>query len=208
MAIFLIRHTTPLSPEGVCYGQTDLPVGPTFEAEAEKIRMNCPDNIQAVYSSSLDRCLRLVRYLWPDKQIGVSDALREMDFGAWENKPWAQIERQSLENWMKDFVHVSAPGGESYLTLKERCSAWWDQTIVRKPYGTTGGNGDAIVRNDDATGKDAPHTVIITHAGVIRSLLCHNTGAPLSDSFQSFPVPFGAVYRLYKEKDNWESRLL
>lgn len=187
MAIFLIRHTAPLSPEGICYGQTDLPVGPTFAEEAEKIRKLCPDPVEKVYSSSLGRCLTLARYLWPQEHIHVSDALREMDFGAWENKPWAQIDAQT---WMNDFVHAVVPGGESYQMLMERCVAWWARTIVR----------GAPPQTED--------TVILTHAGVIRSLLCHCTGTPLLDSFRVFPVPFGAVYRLYQEKGSWESRLL
>lgn len=196
MAIFLIRHTTPLSPEGICYGQADLPVAATFAAEAERIRQVCPADFferpgsaPAVYSSPLERCLRLACHLWPESPIGLSDDLREMDFGEWENKPWDQIDATALEEWMKDFVHAAVPGGESYQALFHRCSAWWDQTIVRTP-------------------PEGSHTAIITHAGVIRSLLCHCTHIPLSHSFGTFPVPFGAVYRLHQEKGSWKSRLL
>ncbi len=34
MVIYLMRHTAVDVPQGVCYGQTDVPLKPTFEMEA------------------------------------------------------------------------------------------------------------------------------------------------------------------------------
>ena len=34
MVVYLIRHTSVDIPQGVCYGQTDVPLNPTFEEEA------------------------------------------------------------------------------------------------------------------------------------------------------------------------------
>lgn len=34
MNIYLIRHTSVDVPKGLCYGQSDVPLRPTFEAEA------------------------------------------------------------------------------------------------------------------------------------------------------------------------------
>lgn len=34
MEVILIRHTSVDVPPGVCYGQTDVPLKPTFEQEA------------------------------------------------------------------------------------------------------------------------------------------------------------------------------
>ena len=34
MVVYLIRHTSVDVPQGVCYGQTDVPLNPTFEEEA------------------------------------------------------------------------------------------------------------------------------------------------------------------------------
>ena len=36
MVVYLIRHTSVDVPQGVCYGQTDVPLNPTFEEEAAK----------------------------------------------------------------------------------------------------------------------------------------------------------------------------
>ena len=34
MVIYFMRHTAVDVPQGVCYGQTDVPLKPTFEMEA------------------------------------------------------------------------------------------------------------------------------------------------------------------------------
>ena len=34
MEVILIRHTSVDVPPGMCYGQTDVPLKPTFETEA------------------------------------------------------------------------------------------------------------------------------------------------------------------------------
>ena len=38
MEVILIRHTSVDVPPGVCYGQTDVPLKPTFEQEAAVIQ--------------------------------------------------------------------------------------------------------------------------------------------------------------------------
>lgn len=194
MEIYLIRHTTPLIHEGLCYGQTDIPVNASFPAEAEKVRLKCPPKIDRVYSSPLGRCLRLAYFLYPHQPVESIHALKEIHFGDWENQPWDRIQASSLDAWMKDFVHRGVPGGESFFSLFQRSTAWWERTVISSY------NTDPVA--------------CITHAGVIRSLLCHCTGTSLENAFTAFPVPFGAVYRLRrlpdpgKEKDTWESLLL
>ena len=38
MEIYLIRHTSVDVPAGYAYGQTDVPLKPTFEEEAEEVK--------------------------------------------------------------------------------------------------------------------------------------------------------------------------
>lgn len=40
MEIVLIRHTSVDVPPGVCYGQTDVPLKPSFEQEAAVTKEN------------------------------------------------------------------------------------------------------------------------------------------------------------------------
>ena len=58
MEVILIRHTSVDVPPGMCYGQTDVPLKPTFEAEAavtaENLKAYLP--FDHVYTSPLTRC--------------------------------------------------------------------------------------------------------------------------------------------------------
>lgn len=64
MEVILIRHTSVDVPPGMCYGQTDVPLKPTFETEAavtaENLKAYLP--FDHVYTSPLTRCV-LPRHL-------------------------------------------------------------------------------------------------------------------------------------------------
>ena len=42
MEIYLVRHTSVDIPAGYAYGQTDVPLRPSFEDEAEAVKKNYP----------------------------------------------------------------------------------------------------------------------------------------------------------------------
>ena len=61
MEVILIRHTSVDVPPGVCYGQTDVPLKPTFEQEAA-VTQREPESLlpfDHVYTSPLTRCVAL-----------------------------------------------------------------------------------------------------------------------------------------------------
>jgi alpha-ribazole phosphatase len=171
--IYLIRHTSPDIAKGICYGQTDIGLKDSFAREAGEIRGWIPENIESVYSSPLSRCRRLAELLFPAAGISFENDLMEMNCGSWELKVWDQIPKEELSPWMEDFVHRAIPEGESYTRLHER--------VVR------------IFSQIAASGKK---TAIITHGGVIRSILSHITGTPLAESFGKFSIHYGCVTRI------------
>lgn len=48
MEVILIRHTSVDVPPGVCYGQTDVPLKPTFEQEAAITQ----ENLKTIFLST------------------------------------------------------------------------------------------------------------------------------------------------------------
>ena len=53
----------------------------------------------------------------------ISDPrLLELDFGAWEGKPWDDVPRTELDRWAADPLRFRAPGGESGEALIARVS--------------------------------------------------------------------------------------
>lgn len=134
MEIVLIRHTAVDVPPGVCYGQTDVPLKPTFDREAEAVRQNLMSRepFDAVYTSPLSRCVRLA------ERCGYPDAVRdprlmEIHFGEWEMQPYDAILDPRLQEWYDDYLHVSATGGESFVMQYERVARFLEE-LRSKPY--------------------------------------------------------------------------
>ena len=174
MEIYLIRHTTPDIEKGICYGQTDIGLADTFEKEAVSIRNRCSEvfNNAPIYSSPLKRCYKLAHFLAQSEPI-KDMRLLELNFGDWEMKRWDEIDQEKLGEWMSDFVNVRCPHGESYQDLYKRSASFYE----------------------DMTRNEHEKIFIVTHAGVIRSLLAHLTATPLNDSF-NFKVGFGDVKKI------------
>ena len=84
MVIYFMRHTAVDVPQGVCYGQTDVPLKPTFEMEATQTAAHLQGlSFDKVYTSPLTRCVRLATFCgYPDAER--DDRLKELNFGDWE----------------------------------------------------------------------------------------------------------------------------
>jgi alpha-ribazole phosphatase len=178
MEIYLIRHTPPLIDKGICYGQSHVPLDRSvFEVAFDRILKQLPPGIEVIYTSPLERCLYLAERIrgsqYPTSPLMTDHRLLELNFGKWELKPWYSIPQAELNPWMKDFVNVQIPGGESYRDLYQRSVAFYKTVITAKQT-----------------------AIIITHAGVIRSLLSHFSGIDLKDSFKAFELPYSCMVRL------------
>ncbi|WP_127044558.1 alpha-ribazole phosphatase [Chitinophaga solisilvae] len=177
MEIYLIRHTAPAIESGICYGNSDIDVADTFEEEVAAIRTKLPQGNFDVYSSPLQRCSKLATALFGEA-VTTDARLKEMDFGNWEMQPWEAIDRKELDDWANDFVLAKVPGGESYEQLYTR-----SMELITE-----------LMEKD----KDA---VLVTHGGVIRSILAHATNTALADSFD-LKIQYGRISHLHVENED------
>ncbi len=168
MNIYLIRHTTPDVPSGVCYGQSDVPLASSFADDCALLRSKLPERWDRVYSSPLSRCRRLAEQLCP--QPTEEARLMELNFGNWEGQAWNDIDPVALNPWMNDFVNVACPGGESYREMAERITAFWKNLI----------------------GGEQQTVAVVTHAGPIRALLAQVLSLSLEYSFR-LAIDYGSV---------------
>ncbi|WBX72757.1 alpha-ribazole phosphatase [Tenacibaculum pacificus] len=161
MEIILVRHTTPNIEKGICYGQADIGVIDTFSEEIQPILKEVPvnDTETAYYSSPLKRCKLLAEQL--SDTIIFDDRLKELDFGDWELKKWDEINDPELDIWMNDFVNITVTNGESYIDLHTRTVQFLNELKSLKKQ----------------------RVVIVTHAGVIRSLWAYVNNISLENSF-------------------------
>ena len=149
MRLHLIRHPKPVIKPGVCYGRHDCSAE-SVEAAALALRAVLPAGLP-VWSSPLIRCRALAEQLHAHPLI--DDRLAEMHFGDWEGRRWDDIPRAELDAWAADVAGYAPLGGESPRDLQQRAL-------------------------DFVASLAVPEAVIVTHAGVIRTLLAHWQGLP------------------------------
>lgn len=179
MEIYLIRHTKPAIEKGTCYGQADLDVVSSFFDEAACIKQHLPDDIDLVYSSPLKRCRQLAEHLFPQHSIQFDGRIKEINCGEWELKLWDDLDQDLLKSWMSDFVNICIPGGESYVDLFQRTTEFFDQLPAHNK-----------------------RIAIISHGGVLRSILSHINKVKLKESFDAFQLFYGCVIRIEKRQDS------
>ncbi len=174
MALTLLRHTTPLVADGICYGRMDMDVASSFASEVRAIlpRLSRP---AAIVSSPLKRC-RILADAIAEKMglpVQLEARIREMDFGAWEGRAWSDLPRHELDLWASDFLNARPHGGESVAMLRARVM-------------------DAL-HDYQAAGSDH---LLVTHSGVIKAALARGDTV---EHFSASPE-FGAAIPL---PENW-----
>ena len=148
-SLWLVRHAQPLIDKGICYGQLDV------QAEFAETK-KCAETLQNVlprgsylFTSPLQRCELLAHELIglrPDFIFKKDARLQEMNFGQWEGRPWAEIDKAELTAWTDNFAHYRAGGtGENAGQFMARVASAFDEL------------------------DPAKDTVWLTHAGVIRA---------------------------------------
>ncbi|WP_169579663.1 histidine phosphatase family protein [Saccharospirillum impatiens] len=165
--MILIRHGAP-AENGVCYGHSDPALAVPAEATARSLPPTLAEQAGAWYCSPSSRCLEVAQRLVPAKQLTTVDALRELNFGDWEQQPWSAIEHSALDAWAERPLDFRMPGGESARDLFNRVEAW--------------ATGAGIKEGD----------VIVAHAGSLRALAAVMLEQPFERTWQ-WPVPYGTA---------------
>lgn len=172
MEIYLVRHTETVCEKGICYGQSDVGLQQNYQPLFNTIKAQLPADA-IYYSSPLQRCTILADYI-SGSHYKTDPRLMEMHFGDWELQEWNLIAPEELNPWMEDFVNIAVPNGESFADLHARVLDFMETELQN---------------------HSSRPIVIVTHAGVIRSLLCQMTNLPLKDAFVN-KVDFGQVIRV------------
>jgi len=173
MNLTFIRHTSvALEPE-ICYGQSDVELSSTFEAEAQQVRSKLQQTLfDAVYCSPLSRCRKLASYCGYHEQV-IDDRLMELNFGTWEMKAWADIDDPGLQLWFDNWVDVTPTEGESFASMIVRVKEFLEE-LKKLPY---------------------QDVVIFTHAGVIRAAGIIADRFPVTEAFD-FKVGYGDAFKI------------
>lgn len=161
--LVLIRHPQPEVAAGICYGKTDLLLRESVTLSAKEIYERLTEQVahnsalvQAplhMVCSPLRRCAELGAALaaqQPNTALTFDTRLQELDFGNWEMQPWDSIGKLAMDAWIASGFDAHH-GGESLQTLNVRVASW--------------------LRDVQNTYTANQTLWVITHAGVIRSIL-------------------------------------
>lgn len=154
MTLYLVRHPQADVAHGLCYGASDVPVSETELARVHATLV-LPSGLP-VYASPLRRCALLAERLAPGR-VTLDARLAEMNFGAWELRPWSDIPRADVDAWTADLLHYRPGGAENVLDVARRVQAFIDEL------------------NESSA-------LVICHAGTIRLLTALHGGAPLEQA--------------------------
>lgn len=125
------------------------------------------DDWQVIISSPLRRCLDFSKQISQQKHLPliVETGFQELDFGDWEGKTAAQIEQKQpdvLKKFYQDPLNYPPPNAENLIDFQQRIETAW-QRVLKNQQGKS--------------------VLIVTHAGVIRTLFCLLLKIPLAQSF-------------------------
>lgn len=171
--IYLIRHA---EAEGNLYrraqGHYNANVTPLgrrqIAALAERFR-DVP--LDALWSSDLYRTqstAAAIRKYHPELALNLSERLREIDVGVWEDQPWGNLSvtyPEQMEYFTHDPARWSVPGGEPYEKVQRRIKA--EVLSLAERY-------------------DGQTVAVVSHGLAIRALLCDVFGIP-SERIDSLP---------------------
>ena len=134
-----------------------------------------------IVCSPMVRCRQTLEQLDLPCTCQFSDLLREIDFGRWEGKNFAeivQIDKELVDSWVTGPDVFSFPGGESLEAFKKRVATFKTQL-------------ESMVEDN---------VLVIAHGGIIRHLLCLLLGLD-SDRYLIFDVKPGSFcsIRLFAE---------
>lgn len=170
-------------------GQLDDPLS---ELGWQQLRMatNTKINWQYIITSPLKRCAEFA------EELALSHALplntehdfKEISFGLWEGKTAEQLlnsEPEDIKSYWSDPINTTPPQGENLLRFEKRIINAWEKMIT------------------EFQGK---HILLVSHAGVIRVILCHILSMPLTELFK-LDIGLAKASRIqieHADGDNWQ----
>ena len=160
--LLLVRHgRIEAGHQGQFIGATD----PTLDTRGESQVRSLAGRIQQLrpdvcYCSPLQRCRQTASAVVPDVSPHFDSRLREIDFGDWERRTFADVARDhpaQVAQWAEFAPEFMFPGGEKLADFVQRVRA----------------AADLLCQTDAQT------LLAVTHGGVIRLMLCHLLGLDL-----------------------------
>lgn len=190
--LYLLRHGDCRRDQVRRYiGQVDLPLNANGRAQARALQKKLAQvPFKRIYASDLKRCRETARIIAGPQSRGIRSVpqLREIKLGYWDGRPQAKIRQYHPDEYRQrgeNLLGFRPPGGESFADLQERVVPAFRE-LIKEEQGTV---------------------LLVAHAGVNRTILCHLLGKPLQELF-SLPQPFGCVNIIERQGNGLEVKAI
>lgn len=163
MRVELVRHgQTVLQAEHRYVGRTDDSL-----SSAGAQALVAADRVPAcVYVTTLQRTSLTAAVVFPGAELVVVSGLEEMDFGAFEQHNYAELERDgAYRTWLDGACEGRCPGGEKRDEFAQRVSSAFAQLL------------------DQAIQQGEDDITVVTHGGTIMAVM-ERFGRPQRSFFQ------------------------
>ena len=164
---FLIRHGQTLwNKEGRYQGDHDIGLTKEGIRQAKHAAKYLSGaNLSNIYSSPLKRAMETANIIGESKDLKVivRESLKEIFFGKWEGMKFSDINKEfhdDYQQWLMDPYNSCPTGGECFKQVQERAIAEINNMIKEN--------------------EDRSSVAVITHGGIIFSLLVNWLQIPLS----------------------------
>ena len=175
--LYLMRHGDSRQDDIKRYiGQTDLPLNEKGIEQAkywqQKLSSVC---LCRIYCSDLIRSLETARIIVQNRGISLSvlPELREIHLGTWDGLSVMEVRQcfpGEYERRGENLPDYRPPIGESFSDLRRRIVPVFERIV----------------------GEMEGNVLIVGHAGVNRTILCHVLGMPLANLFR-LEQPYGSL---------------
>ena len=193
LTLVLTRHglTDRSEPEQHLGQRIDISINDAGRRQAEALaRRLAPGGFDLGKTSALCRARERASILGHGARVEADPRLREMDYGAWEGRTYAQIDEQDRairSEWELAPDRLACPGGESGNDVAERVRSfladlldehrrWHAKASFRA---ATSGWGSAL------TTPERP-VLVVAHSSTNRILLCVALGTDVRDYRKRF----------------------
>jgi broad specificity phosphatase PhoE len=177
--LLLIRHAMHTDYGERFTGRADgVPLSAKGEQQARRLAARLtPEPIAAIYSSPRERTLRTAEAVAAPHGLIVrtADALDEVDLGDWTGKRIANLEgTPDFVRWNEERDTATPPGGEAMPAVADRAETFASEIAAR---------------------HEGKTVLLVSHADVIRALVCRVLGLPFAN-FWRFEIGPASVSRL------------
>ncbi len=191
----LIRHgKTQGNNEGRYIGcRSDEALSPVGIEEIRQFKAGhaflSSDNIHIrLFSSPLIRAKDTAKLLFPEAEIHVAEELKEIDFGSFEGKSYAELNGDpDYQRFIDSSGSIPAPGGESCEEFAKRTMQGFfkclDSICVDENPDKDGALTDSEVKETEGKNGAEETAVIVCHGGSIMAIMSTLTGKEFYDFY-------------------------